>query len=63
MSQENAEKKEGCCGTTGHTSGSCCSGKKLIIGLLTGALLFAAGVLFAKTQYSSGKTCSMGQMK
>jgi hypothetical protein len=42
------EKKEGCCGTT-PGAGQCCSGKKLLIGLLVGALIFVAGMLFAKT--------------
>ena len=47
------EKKEGCCGTHG-SSGPCCAGKKLLIGLLAGALIFAAGMWFAKAQ------CPMG---
>ena len=42
------DKKEGCCGTSGSSSGSCCGGKKLLIGLLVGALIFVAGMLFAK---------------
>ncbi len=53
------EKKEGCCGTHG-SSGPCCSGKKLLIGLLVGALIFAAGMLFAKTCPLGGaKMCPM----
>ncbi|MBI4309099.1 MAG: hypothetical protein HY591_02085 [Candidatus Omnitrophica bacterium] len=48
------EKKEGCCGT----QGSCCAGKKLLIGLLAGALIFAAGMWFAKAQCRMGaKMC------
>ncbi len=54
------EKKEGdCCGTSGHSSGACCSGKKLVVGLLVGALIFAAGMWFAKACPLAGKICPM----
>ncbi len=56
------EKKEGgCCSTSGSTG--CCSGggKKLFVGLVLGALLFAAGMMFAKMNCSSNgaKVCPM----
>ena len=42
------EKKEGgCCGTEG-SQGPCCSGKKMLIFIVAGALIFIAGMLFAK---------------
>jgi len=51
------EKKDGCCGTKG-SSGPCCAGKKLLIGLLAGALIFVAGMLFAKLNCATmGKMC------
>ena len=54
------EKKDGCCGTHG-SSGACCAGKKLLVGLLVGALIFAAGIWFAKAQCPmSQKMCPMG---
>jgi hypothetical protein len=40
------EKKEECC-TTKKGCG-CCSGMKLLAGLLIGAFVFAAGMWFAK---------------
>ena len=43
------EKKEGCCEGNGP-KGSCCAGKKLLVGVLVGVLLFAGGMLFAKMQ-------------
>ncbi len=46
------EKKEGsCCSSKGC---GCCSGAKLVVGLLIGAFIFAAGMWFAKSH------CSMG---
>lgn len=43
------EKKEGgCCGTQG-SAGPCCAGKKIVIFIVIGALIFLAGMLFAKT--------------
>lgn len=40
------EKKEGGCCSSG--GGSCCKGVKLVVGLLLGAFIFAAGMWFAK---------------
>ncbi len=49
------EKKEGsCCSSDGC---SCCKGTKLIIGLLLGAFIFAAGMWFAKSHCP----CHMGK--
>ena len=47
------KKDEGCCGTNG-TTGPCCGGKKIIVGILVAALIFVAGMLFAKR-------CPLGQ--
>ncbi len=46
------EKKDGSCSTKGC---GCCSGSKLLVGLLVGALVFAAGMWFAKANCLSGK--------
>ena len=48
------EKKDGCCGTSGSGGSSCCAGKKFVVGLVVGALLFAAGMWFAKAQCHKG---------
>ena len=54
------EKKEGCCSTHGSC---CCAGKKLVIGLVAGALIFAAGMWFAKAQCHMGsKMCPLTGM-
>ena len=55
------EKKDGCCGTT-HGGSSCCGTKKLLVAVLLGVLIFAAGMWFAKSQCSMGKTCPMNRM-
>ena len=47
------EKKEGSCCSSGGGCG-CCSGIKLIVGLIIGAFIFAAGAWFAKSH------CHMG---
>ena len=41
------EKKEGSCCSSG--GGCCCKGALLIVGLLMGAFIFAAGTWFAKS--------------
>jgi hypothetical protein len=43
------EKKDGCCGPQG-SMGPCCGGKKLVLGLIAAALIFIAGMLFARMQ-------------
>lgn len=48
------EKKEGSCCSSG--GGSCCKGVKLLVMLLVGAFIFAAGMWFAK----SHSYCHMG---
>lgn len=45
MSQEKQEG--GCCGTHG-SAGPCCAGKKIMVFVIVGALIFLAGMLFAK---------------
>jgi hypothetical protein len=53
------EKKEGsCCSSGGH---GCCPCLKLVIGVLLGAFIFAAGIWFAKAHcHMDGKFCPMG---
>ena len=46
------EKKEGSCCTSQGCS--CCSCSKLLIGLLLGAFIFAAGMWFAKAHCHPG---------
>ena len=46
------EKKEGSCCSSGGCG--CCKGIKLLVGLLIGAFIFAAGMWFAKAH------CGMG---
>jgi hypothetical protein len=55
MSHEH--KEGGCCGSEGSKK-SCCGTKKLIVAVVAGALLFMAGMLFAKTQCGS-KICPL----
>jgi len=51
------EKKDSCC----STSSGCCGIKKVIVGLLIGAFIFAAGMWYAKSHCPmSGKICPMG---
>ena len=51
------EKKDSCC----STPSGCCGMKKLIVGLLIGAFIFAAGMWYAKSHCPmSGKICPMG---
>ena len=45
------EKKDGCCNSHG---GGCCGGKKFMMGLVAGALIFASGIMFAKTLCPKG---------
>ena len=40
------KKEEGCCSSKGS---KCCSGVKVLVGLLIGAFIFAAGMWFAKS--------------
>jgi hypothetical protein len=47
------EKKEGSCSSKGC---GCCSGAKLLVGLLLGAFIFASGMWFAKSHCH----CHMG---
>ena len=42
------ESKGDCCQTSASDSGCCGSGKKMIIGILIGVILFLAGYGFAK---------------
>ncbi len=49
MSEE--KKEESCSSSKG---GCCCKGTKLIIGLLIGAFIFAAGMWFAKSHCYAG---------
>ena len=51
------EKKDGCCSSEKSGCGCCGGAKKLVIGLIAGALLFASGVMFAKS------SCMMGGSK
>ena len=55
------EKKDSCCST--GPSG-CCGIKKLLVGLLIGAFIFAAGMWYAKSHcsYGSGKMCPISGM-
>ncbi len=50
------EKKEGSCGTQG-SGGCCCSGKKLVLGIIIGALLLAVGMWFGKSCFMGSKIC------
>jgi len=43
------EKKEGSCCSSGGCG--CCKGVKLLVVLLIGAFIFAAGMWFAKSHY------------
>ncbi len=52
------KKEEGCCGTQG-SQGPCCSGKKMLIFIVAGAVIFLAGMLFAKYCPLSGKSGMM----
>jgi len=53
------EKKDSCC----STSSGCCGMKKLIVGLLIGAFIFAAGIWYAKSNCPMvSKICPMGGM-
>ncbi len=53
------EKKDSCC----LPSSGCCGMKKVIVGLLIGAFIFAAGMWYAKAHCSMpGKICPMGGM-
>ena len=60
MTEQNNKEKESCC----HTSSGCCSGKKVVLGLVIGFLLFTTGYLVGKTCTFS-KFCPMtqGQMQ
>ena len=49
------EKKEGSCCSSGAGCG-CCKGVKLLVGILMGAFIFAAGMWFAKAHCH----CHMG---
>ena len=54
------EKKDSCCST--GSSGSGCRGiKKMLVGLLIGAFIFAAGMWYAKSSCHMGgaKMCPM----
>ena len=57
------EKKEGSC-CSGSGCGCCAGAKKLVVGLLIGALLFASGVWFANAKCWKGgaKMCPMSGM-
>ena len=54
------EKKDNCC----STSSGCCGVKKMLVGLLIGAFIFAAGMWYAKSHcsYGSGKMCPISGM-
>jgi hypothetical protein len=55
-----------CCSTEGkeNKGGGCCGTKKLIVAVLIGVLIFAAGVAFGKKcPMSSGATCPMPSMQ
>ena len=51
------EKKDNCC----STSSGCCGVKKMLVGLLIGAFIFAAGMWYAKSSCHMGgaKMCPM----
>ena len=59
MSEE--KKAEGsCCSSQGC---GCCSGVKLLLVLVVGAFIFAAGIWFAKSQcHPGGNFCPFSQM-
>ena len=58
MTQEkNENKQDSCC----HT-GSCC-GKKFIISVLLGLLLFGLGFLVGKSNVCPWRMCPMSQQK
>jgi hypothetical protein len=51
-------KKEACC----DSSHACCKGKKLIVGVLLGLLLFGVGFCLGKSGICPG-ICSLSQPK
>lgn len=58
MSEEKKDHQEGCCTPKG--SGCGCNGpKQLLFGIVIGALIFAAGMMFAKSNCYKG---GMGKM-
>ncbi len=60
---ENQEKKDSCCSPSTSSGGCCCckGGKKFLMGILVGVLIFAGGFIFAKSNCPmGGKTCPMG---
>ncbi len=53
-----------CCSTEGKDKGQgCCGTKKLIVAVLIGVLIFAAGVAFGKKCPAASKDCSMAAGK
>jgi hypothetical protein len=56
------EKKDSCCTPSGN---SCCKGgKKFLMGILIGVLIFAGGFIFAKSNCPmNGKMCHMNGME
>ena len=61
MSEEKKEsqgsKTNACC----HSG--CCGGKKFLIGILVGVILFAGGYWFAKANLCANKVCPFIQMQ
>lgn len=56
--------EEGCCGTSspGGKGNGCCCGKKVVVSILIGLLLFGAGYYFGKGGLcSQPKMCPMTQ--
>ena len=51
-------KKDSCC----HTGG-CCFGKKFIIGILLGILLFGLGFCLGKSNVCAMQMCPISQQK
>ncbi len=73
MSEEKKDHQDSCCsGGEGKSAGGCgcgggCGIKKLLVGLIIGAFVFAAGMWYAKANCHKctsggdmGKMCPMG---
>jgi len=54
-------KKDACCSDT--SSKNCCHGKKAIVGILLGLLLFSLGFFMGKSNVCPWQVCPISQHK